>query len=234
MTYIDGVNVRRWSCCWRPVVAGHTRRCRQRRATVRLTLADRACAFILQYPDWPGAWPHLSHEQGRDVLYATWVLGQNYQNRNPLYGSYPPGYLERVTTMFPDARGKRQVLHAFSGSLRAGPYSRLDLVKRGTRPELLGTVYDVAKLWRHRERPALVIADPPYSPEDAQQYGTPAIDRLRATSALASVEKPCGHLAWLDCVWPMHSKREWLTVGRITVIRSTNHRVRLLTLFQRV
>lgn len=41
-------------------------------------------------------------------------------------------------------------------------------------------------------------------------------------------------LVWLDVVWPMFRKSEWRTVGRITVIRSTNHRARIATIFERV
>ena len=59
------------------------------------------------------------------------------------------------------------------------------------------------------------------------------IDRLRATSALASVTKPGGHLVWLDTCWPQHRKTEWLTVGRITIVRSTNHGLREATIFER-
>jgi hypothetical protein len=35
-------------------------------------------------------------------------------------------------------------------------------------------------------------------------------------------------------VWPMHRKDEWRTVGRIMLVRSTNHRVRCVTIFERV
>jgi hypothetical protein len=38
---------------------------------------------------------------------------------------------------------------------------------------------------------------------------------------------------WLDQVWPMHRKDEWRTVGRILLQRSTNHRVRLVSIFER-
>lgn len=47
------------------------------------------------------------------------------------------------------------------------------------------------------------------------------------------VTKPGGHLVWLDVCWPMHRKVEWVTVGRIAIVRSTNHRVRMATIFER-
>jgi len=46
--------------------------------------------------------------------------------------------------------------------------------------------------------------------------------------------KPVLHLVWLDTVWPMHRKAEWRTVGRILLQRSTNHRARIVSIFERV
>lgn len=165
------------------------------------------------------------------MLYATWLLGANYRARSAFYGAYPPGFLDRVGALFPDV-SPRDTLHAFSGSLPRGGYVRCDLVQPA---EIRGAVEDLPRRCRQLGRPpfALVYADPPYSDADAVRYGTPMPDRRKAIAALAEVTRRGGYLAWLDCVWPMHAKRDWLTVGRITVIRSTNHRVRLLSLFEK-
>ena len=79
----------------------------------------------------------------------------------------------------------------------------------------------------------LIIADPPYSSDDAKRYGTPMINRLAVLNALAEVALPGGYLAWLDQVWPQHKSEQWQTVARIAVTRCTNHRTRDLTIFQR-
>lgn len=200
-----------------------------------MTLGWRVDQFKAAYPKVPASWPWLTREQGRDVLYAVWVIGNNYRNKTQFYGSYPPSFLPRVLALFPDAGGN--VLHAFSGALPAGDYSRLDLVDHDGVPDLRfhqGTVYDAGVIFIGRDPFRLIVADPPYSKVDATKYGTPMIDRRRALAALADVTQPGGHLAWLDTVWPMHSKRQWVTVGRILVQRSTNHRVRLLSIFERV
>lgn len=176
----------------------------------------------------------------RDVLYATWLIGATWGNESPFYGSYPRGYLKRVSALFPTEprtmrdRGieSREILHAFSGSLAAGPYVRLD-INPELEPDVIGTVYDAQKLFLSRRPFRLVIADPPYSSADAEHYGTPMVNRGKAIRALAAVMKPGGHLVWLDVVWPIHAKAQWKTVGRITVIRSTNHRVRMATIFER-
>lgn len=200
---------------------------------MRLTVHDRASAFAARFPHWPAAWPRVVQEQRRDVLYATWVIGANYRNRTRFYGAYPAGFLARLQALFPDIPpSSRAVLHAFSGSLPPGPYVRLDC-NAATHPDVIGSVYAVAALvGGHRFH--LVCADPPYSAADAARYDTPMVDRRRAIAALAGVVRRGGFLAWLDTVWPMHNTRQWVTVGRIFVQRSTNHRVRVLSLFEAV
>ena len=174
-------------------------------------------------------------EQGREVLYGIWVIGANWGNLTDYHWSYPRTYLERLQAVFPDlytpARGP-DVLHAFSGSLPESPFSRLDLHDEPYHPELVGNVYDVDQLTASRFH--LIMADPPYTDADAQVYRTEPLNRMKATSALARVADPGAFLVWLDTCWPQHSKEEWVTVGRIWVIRSTNHVYRGATIFQRV
>jgi hypothetical protein len=203
-----------------------------------MTLEERADAFARTYPRWSAAWPRVVSEDGRHVLYATWLLGNDYRNKTKYYGAYPPGFVDRVLALFPDVPAARvqgtvlTTLHAFSGSLPAGRYVRMD-VNGALDPDVAGSVYEAASLMSGSLF-ELILADPPYSALDAKQYGTPGLDRRRALAGLAGVAAPGGHLVWLDTCWPMHSKRQWLTVGRIAIVRSTNHRVRMVTIFQRV
>ena len=200
-----------------------------------MTLADRVAAFKAVFSKWAASWPWLVREQGRDVLYAVWVLGNDYRTRSTFYGAYPHGYLPRVMALFPDVpplddrAGRLTTLHVFSGSLPAGPYVRCDSHQPA---ECSCSVYDLTP-----DRDGtydLVLADPPYSSADAEKYGTPMVARRRALAALARVTRVGGHLVWLDTAWPMHRKTEWVTVGRILIQRSTNHRVRLCSIFERV
>lgn len=201
-----------------------------------MTLAQRIDAFNQAYAKWPASHLHLVREQQRDVAYGIWVIGNNYRNKTRYYGAFPHGLLDRIMALFPDVRAPRplndSVLHVFSGSLPPGPYTRLDL-NPALDPDVVGSVYDAPRLlagyhWK------LVIADPPYSVEDAMHYNTGMVDRRRATRALAEVTLAGGHLVWLDGCWPMHTKKQWLTVGRILIQRSTNHRSRVLSIFERV
>ncbi len=193
---------------------------------MRLTIRDRVDAYAAAFPSRPAL--QIVREQNRDVMYGTWLGGQNYRAASAFYGGYPPKFIERVLALFPESH--TDLLHAFSGSLPPGPYTRCDMAQP---TEFQCRVEALPLLAGDRTWP-LVMADPPYSKADAAIYGTPSVNRGRILAALARVTRPGGHLAWLDCVWPMHAKRDWLTVGRITLIRSTNHRVRLLSIFERV
>lgn len=196
-----------------------------------MTLQDRCDAYAAAFPNRPPL--QVVHEQGHPVIYGTWLGGQNYRATSSFYGAYPPGFVERVLALFPDVLplvdGRWTTLHAFSGSLAEGPYVRCDLVREA---ECQRSVCDLDP--ERDGRYDLVIADPPYSAADAERYGTPMVDRRRATAALARVTRTGGHLVWTDCVWPQFSKNQWRTVGRITFIRSTNNRVRLISIFERV
>jgi hypothetical protein len=182
----------------------------------------------------------LVEEQGRQVCYGIWVLGNDYRARTTLYGAYPPDYLPRMMRLFGDVpvaeitpRGlEAQVLHACSGSLPPGPYVRLDL-NPAREPDVCGSVYDVAGIFATRGHFRLCLVDPPYSDEDAVAYETPMVNRRRAMASLADVIAPGGHLVWLDVTWPIHRKAQWQTVGRIAIVRSTNHRVRIAHIFER-
>lgn len=194
-----------------------------------VTLVERAASYALAFPNGSdAAIPRVTQEKARPILYATWVIGNDYRNQTRYYGAYPASYLARVMAMFPDMTGP-EILHAFSGSLPPGDYARCDSHQPA---EFRCSVYDLPATAGSR-RFRLVLADPPYTASDAEKYGTPPVDRRRATAALAAVTSGGGYLAWLDTCWPMYSKRDWLTVGRIAVVRSTNHRIRMLTLFER-
>ena len=49
----------------------------------------------------------------------------------------------------------------------------------------------------------------------------------------ARVTAPGGNLVWLDQKRPMFRKDQWRLWGAIGLVRSTNHRVRLVSIFER-
>src|SRR4051812_6298826 len=108
--------------------AGHWPPPSSPRLSPMLSMSDRAAAYAAS--SWgqrfPGSIPHVGREQGRDVLYAIWIIGNDYRNPTKYYGAYPKGYLDRLMALFPDATDGEDILHAFSGALPVGNYLRCD------------------------------------------------------------------------------------------------------------
>lgn len=157
-----------------------------------------------------------------------WMIGNDYRNASTYWGAYPHGYLTRMETLFPDAE---KILHLFAGSLAPGNYIRFDC-----NPEL-GDVHGDAHQLSNYFAPAsidLCYADPPYSVDDADHYKTSMVNRNQVMRELAKVMCPGGYVVWLDQVLPIYSKEQFNLVGCIGLIRSTNHRFRVASIFKKV
>ncbi len=165
-------------------------------------------------------------EDGRVV--GTWIMGNDYRVKSTYYGGYPAGYLRRVMALFPD---KQKTLHLFSGKvdLVAAPGDTAD-----TNPALDPTYVDDAHHLTNvpLEKYDLVLADPPYSVEDCDHYGTSMVKRNTVLRALQKL--PSGaHIVWLDQVLPMYRKDCFVLEATIGMWKSTNHRFRGITVFRR-
>lgn len=239
-----------------------------------MTLAARVDAFKQANRNNQASWPWMASEKGLPVIYGVKVIGNTYRRTGNIHGSYPPGVLRYVMDLFPDVCAaaanhagpmhRRPMLHAFSGSLpQSDRYLRVDSRKepaQGCNPDLVENVLtlpDRMILDGYGDHLFdLIMADPPYSPKDAEVYGVPMVDRRRAVHALAQVTKPGGYIAWLDTQWPMHRSEVVRTAGRLFlsprpdgddldvdgVVRtagevmvqgSTNHDLRAIYLFER-
>jgi hypothetical protein len=165
-------------------------------------------------------------EDGRVV--GTWIMGNDYRVKSEYYGGYPAGYLRRIKALFPD---KRRVLHLFSGKvdLTTLPGDTVDI-----NGELEPTYVDDAQhlsgvpLGQYD----LVLADPPYSIEDAERYQTTMVKRNAVMAALRGLS-PGAHVVWLDQVLPMYRKDAFAIDAVIGMVKSTNHRFRMVTIFRR-
>ena len=213
--------------------------------------ADRTSYYNQTFPDRVP----LSEKNG--MVGGCFMIGSCYKNPNKLYGAYPHGYLERVHSMFPDAS---DILHVFSGGLTRDAAMRaaypnimqakdeglelgldadvvgMELVdskgpEDGRYPTWQGDVTAMPEDWA--ERFDLVLADPPYSAEDCEVYGVKPTPVKKVLAELHRVTKVGGNLVWLDQKWPMHNKNCWKTWGTVGLVRSTNHRMRLVSFFQR-
>ena len=166
-------------------------------------------------------------EDGRIV--GTWIMGNDYRVQTGYYGGYPAGYLRRIKALFPD---KRRVLHIFSGKvdLTALPGDTVDI-----NADLTPTFIDDAQTLERVPLADydLILADPPYSDDDAERYGTTMVRRNKVVKALERVT-PGTHVVWLDQVLPMYRKDTFAIDAVIGMVKSTNHRFRLVTVFRRI
>lgn len=165
-------------------------------------------------------------DDGRVV--GTWVMGQNFQVKSQYWGGYPAGYLRRVKALFPD---KQKVLHLFSGKvdLAVMPGDTVDID-----PALSPTFVDDAHTLElvPVESYDLVLADPPYSIEDADHYASAMVKRNVVMHALQRLPANA-HVVWLDQVLPMYAKKAFVLEAAIGMLKSTNHRFRMITVFRR-
>ena len=161
-------------------------------------------------------------------MIGVWIRGNNYQVRSGYYGGYPAGYLKRVDALFPD---KRKILHLFSG--RVGAEAQGDTVDLDA--SLNPTYVDDAQSLENVpvEDYDLILADPPYSVEDAEHYGPTMVQRNKVMRALGAKATAGTHVVWLDQVLPMFRKDQWELIGVIGMVKSTNHRFRVVTLFEK-
>ena len=167
---------------------------------------------------------------GDGRLVGTWIMGQNYTVKSTFYGGYPHGYLTRVKALFPE---KRFVLHLFSGKVDTTtfPGTTVD-INADNAPDYVDDAQTLEKV--PLEKFDLVLADPPYSVEDCDHYKTTMIKRNKVMAALgARLSKGC-HVVWLDQVLPMFRKTDFAIDGVIGMVKSTNHRFRVITIFRKL
>lgn len=187
------------------------------------TLQQRADFYKQVFPKFPAL---TIGEDGR--IQGMWIMGNNYKTKGD-YGAYPHGYLKRITSLFPDCF---PVLHLFSVNLPlSANYLRFDLHKQYA--DIAGDAHELGSYFDNKETFEIIYADPPYSVEDCEHYGTAMVNRNKVVQECYKILKPNGFLVWLDQVLPMYCKDEFSIVGVIGMVKSTNHRFRVVTIFQK-
>lgn len=161
-------------------------------------------------------------------LFGIWRMGNDYRVKSGYYGGYPATYLARVKALFPD---KRRVLHLFSGNVdiatMPGDTVDLDAANEPTYVDDAQTLENVPL-----EQYDLVLADPPYSVEDAEHYQPTMVKRNKVFRALGRLPEGA-HIVWLDQVLPMYRKDTFVSEGHIGMVKSTNHRFRVVSFFRK-
>jgi hypothetical protein len=162
-------------------------------------------------------------------IYGCWIIGANYSNKTNFYGEYPRSYLKRIQSIFPDCK---KILHCFSGSLDSSVIGDRFDINPEVKPDILGNAESLSELVNKKYD--IIYADPPYSVEDAEHYGTPLINRNKVVNECSKILKINGYLVWLDQIFPMYSNKDLKLIGTILLIRSTNHRVRSVFIYQKI
>lgn len=158
------------------------------------------------------------------VIEGIFVMGNNYTTKSSLYGAYPYGYLDRIYTLFKPIKNK--TLHLFSGSIEEEDgIDRVDF-KTGINAETMSEILPE----NYYER---IYSDPPYSIEDCDHYGCCMVKRNVVFKECYKIMKKDGILIWLDQVLPNYRKIQFDIIGRIGMVKSTNHRFRVITIFKK-
>ena len=185
--------------------------------------------------------PRALFVAGDGRVVGTLIMGNNYKVKpstdgDKLYGGYSAGYLRRIKALFPE---KKAVLHLFSGqvdlAVMPGDTVDINLNMALVHPPGTGMHYtDDAQSLECVPLATydLVLADPPYSVEDAEHYQTTMVKRNKVMRALAGC-KSGAHIVWLDQVLPMYRKADFDVEAVIGMVKSTNHRFRVITIFRR-
>lgn len=169
---------------------------------------------------------------GDGRIVGTWIMGNDYRVKSEYYGGYPAGYLKRVKALFPDKKGMR-TLHLFSGKVakEVVPGFTLD-INATLQPDFVDDAHTMESV--NLGQIDFVMADPPYSTEDCEHYGTAMVNRSKVIATLGQRLPAGAHVVWLDQVLPMYRKVEFAIDGVIGMVKSTNHRFRVVTIFRKL
>lgn len=187
----------------------------------------RALNYALTFPDRPSLQVSQT-AAGTFRIEGMWIMGNNYTTKSTLYGAYPYGYLQRILAMFPEHETLR-ILHLCSGSVSKGNWVTVDINETRS-PDIVADAHQLP--FKHGVFD-LCLIDTPYSVEDCDHYGTPMVRRNTIMTQLHPVMASGGWVIFLDQVLPQYSKEVWHLGILIGMVKSTNHRFRVVTGFQR-
>lgn len=184
-----------------------------------------------------------------------WILARS---RTKYYGAFPGGFLERARALL-GVNINDPVLHVFGGKVRDYPYKRFAIGPKDktldadpkTNPDycydFLGEPFDrVKNVWRGTEwnikdHWAGVIADPPYTEEDALKYDpnlgipgtrTPLPSPNAILRRALEIVRPGGRVGILHYILPQPPK-DVRFVAAVGVLVGYNNRIRIYSVFEK-
>lgn len=169
----------------------------------------------------------------------TWILARpKLLDKETYYGAYPAGFLQRGRDMIGCGLDQK-VLHVCGGQARKYPYRGfgyndktmdIDLI---TSPDFLRDARDP---WPDEGWEG-IIADPPYSPEEASNYSAGSENYPKPVEILkraAEVLRPGKRIGILHYLWVPPIKNIFRPIAIITVLVGCNNRGRLYSVFERL
>lgn len=160
-------------------------------------------------------------------VYGVWYCSKSWI-KNRLYGQYPRKFKERALALWPDVSPER-ILQVCSGTVTE-PGVCLD-VSRQFDP----TVQADAEALPFQDGVFdLILYDPPYSAEDAKEYGQVRAPRWRRVrEEFLRVLSPTGHIGILHKYYPDYRRKEMKLVGLIAVITGFLSMTRVFSIFEK-
>jgi hypothetical protein len=166
--------------------------------------------------------PHTAVQIVEDRLAGIWMIGNMYKRVVGYHGEYPPGYVKRVYSLFPN---RKSTLHLFSGSLVSGENEYTLDVNPENHPEVEGKAEEVEKYFPP-DSFDLVLADPPYTSHDAEIYGYLLPNIPKVMRSLHEIVERGGIVVWLSTKPPMYRKDQWQLAGIVGLHCGTNRAFR--------
>lgn len=148
-----------------------------------------------------------------------WILART---KTRYYGGYPAGFLWRAKALLPG-----EMCHLCSGTVRddftvdVNPELKPDLVADARNTGLPGECFDA------------VLIDPPYSPEDAEKYGTEYPKPKHLMQEAYRLLRPGGRVGMLHFLFVQPPAKDARLLALIGVVTGCNGKIRVFTVYEK-
>jgi len=174
-------------------------------------------------------YPKTIYDKG--WIYGVWYCGKKWKKAQ-LYGEYPATFFRRVKAMFPLIE-EDKFLHLFSGSMGDNYGLTLDGSDRFN-PNVVHILTKDNLLPFEDNAFEVVLADPPYSKKDAEEYDLPYPTSELILKEAMRVLSSEGYFLLLHTMYPAYRRKEVKLVGLIAIITGFKSITRLLSIFKKI
>jgi SAM-dependent methyltransferase len=161
-------------------------------------------------------------------IYGVWYCGTAW-TKVKLHGQYPPGFLNRALSLFPEAG---EILHCPSGTLEGVPGVTVDAIADEVRkPQIIANADKLPFDENHFD---LILSDPPYSKEDSKIYGMPTFPLGKFMAESHRILRPGGYLGMLHLYYPSYRRKQWKLRGLIAVVTGFQRATRMFSILEKI